>query len=154
MTSQKITELRNEVDTVYQGLSHLESLLYSIKMMARDASQQTDPTAALGHMETMCDMGSERAGFHAEIVSNLESIIDGLDKPVVDMTNSALQVSSIQQLLAALVQTIPEDQADVIGSIKTAIRLAHDLSTHLITGGQYRLVLKESPEEPKEASHE
>lgn len=144
-------ELRDGGQSVLKGLYQLNSALHGIKVAARAAASSHDPLENLEHIAMLSDLGAEHALVHIDRLSilndTIDDILDELDEPTVDMMKSGLQADSIQQSLAALLQVIPEDQADTIGSLKTVLKLAHDLSTHLVSGGRYRLVLKEALEE-------
>src|SRR5690606_10959910 len=118
---------------------------------ARAGAEGDDPQEALDHIAMLSDLGAEHTGFHIDRLTDLNDIIDDLDKPAIDMTASGLQADSIPHALMALSQVIPEDQPDIIGSLKTIIKMTNDLSTHLILGGRYRLVLKEALDEAKAA---
>src|SRR5690606_4262033 len=110
-----------------------------------------DPEEALEHIAMLADLGAEQASMHADMLSEVNDSIDDLDKPQIDMMQSALQADLIEKSLSALCQGSPEEETDAIGSIKTILKLANDLSVHLASGGRYRYVLKEAIDEVKAA---
>lgn len=144
MSSQQITELRHISQDALKGLTHLESLFHAIKLASRDALNRTDPAENLEHIDSLSGLGAGYASFHLGKMSGSDSIIENLDQPKIDMMKSALQADCIVKSLSALCQVIPDDQTDTIGAIKTVLKLAHDLSTHLASGGRFKYVLKEA----------
>lgn len=154
MSNANFEDLRDCGDSVTEGLVHLESLFHAINLAARDAIERTDPAQALDHIDSLSSLGVKQASAHIDGMGDLNGIVDKLDQPRVDMMESALQADCIVKSLSALCQVIPEDQADTLGTIKTVLKLAHDLSTHLATGGRYKYVLKEALDDNGGAQHE
>lgn len=154
MNNSNYQELRDGGQAVTQGLIHLESLFHAINLASRDALERTDPTDTLGYIDSLSDLGANHASLHSDRMSDLNDIIDELDQPKIDMMKSALQADCIEKSLSALCQIIPEDQLDTLGAIKTVLKLAHDLSMHLASGGRYKYVLKEALDESREAKDE
>jgi len=137
-------KLRDGNQSVQKGLGQLRGLFYGINAAVMDAADRSDPTESLGYIMALAELGSDHADVHCERASELYDLIDEVDQPVVDMMQSARQASSIQDALSALAQVLPEDQTDAHGLIKVVLKLSHDLSMHLASGGRYKYVLAEA----------
>lgn len=155
MRDTKFRILHDGGQSVLKGLHQLGSVLHAIRITARVAESGAgpDPDDALNHIAMLAGMGTEHVEQHADTVAGLIDSIDDLNSPVVDMTLSGLQAKSIQESLHALRQIIPDDQTDMLGAVNVVIRLARDLSMHLVLGGRHKLLI-ESLQEPDDDTAE
>lgn len=139
----KYQTLREWGSSNFQGQLRARSLFLVIKHLTQGVKGKSAAYEALERIADLAEVGAENVAAQADKGADLLDLIDALDKPVVDMTLSALQSNSIKDALYALRQVIPDDQADVIGAVNVVIRLADSLAKHLITGGKHTL-LKEA----------
>lgn len=135
--------LREWGNSNLQGQLRIRSLFLALKHLTQGVKGKAAAYEALERIADLAEVGAENVAAQADKGADLLDLIDVLDKPVVDMTLSALQSNSIKDALHALRQVIPNDQEDVIGAVNVVIRLADSLATHLITGGKHKL-LKEA----------